>query len=155
MIALTWDDVDWERRTLTIRKTMEFRYKQQFFHTVICNMNIPVHGHFQAGMAEELLQGLGLHPAFDGTWANRPSSTPSPTPVRRAPTTPSAPSTPTWAWWRSPTPGCPGSARCTIPVEPGEQALEDLHLAEELLVALGGLLGLLHRSLSLWTSRDW
>ena len=30
-------------------------------------MNIPVHGHFQAGMAEELLQGLGLHPAFDGS----------------------------------------------------------------------------------------
>ena len=31
MIALTWEDVDWERRTLTIRKTMEFRYKQQFW----------------------------------------------------------------------------------------------------------------------------
>ena len=31
MIALTWDDVDWARRTLTIRKTMEFRYKQQFW----------------------------------------------------------------------------------------------------------------------------
>ena len=31
MIALTWDDVDWERRTLTIRKTMEFRYKRQQF----------------------------------------------------------------------------------------------------------------------------
>ena len=29
MIALTWDDVDWKKRTLTIRKTMEFRYKQQ------------------------------------------------------------------------------------------------------------------------------
>ena len=29
LIALTWDDVDWKRRTLTIRKTMEFRYKQQ------------------------------------------------------------------------------------------------------------------------------
>lgn len=31
MIALTWDDVDWEKRTLTIRKTMEFRYKRQQF----------------------------------------------------------------------------------------------------------------------------
>ena len=31
MIALTWDDVDWERQTLTIRKTMEFRYKRQQF----------------------------------------------------------------------------------------------------------------------------
>lgn len=31
MIALTWDDVNWARRTLTIRKTMEFRYKRQQF----------------------------------------------------------------------------------------------------------------------------
>ena len=31
MIALTWDDVDWEKRTLIIRKTMEFRYKRQQF----------------------------------------------------------------------------------------------------------------------------
>ena len=31
MIALTWDDIDWEKRTLTIRKTMEFRYKRQQF----------------------------------------------------------------------------------------------------------------------------
>lgn len=31
MITLTRDDVDWERRTLTIHKTMEFRYKQQFW----------------------------------------------------------------------------------------------------------------------------
>lgn len=29
MIALTWDDIDWERHTLAIRKTMEFRYEQQ------------------------------------------------------------------------------------------------------------------------------
>ena len=29
MIALTWDDIDWNNRTLTVRKTMEFRYKQQ------------------------------------------------------------------------------------------------------------------------------
>ena len=31
MIALTWDDIDWEKRTLTIQKTMEFRYKRQQF----------------------------------------------------------------------------------------------------------------------------
>ena len=31
MIALTWDNVDWDKRTLTIEKTMEFRYKQQFW----------------------------------------------------------------------------------------------------------------------------
>jgi len=36
------------------------------FHAVIRDMNISVHRHFHAGMAEELLQGLGLHPAFDG-----------------------------------------------------------------------------------------
>ena len=29
MIALTWDDIDWNKHTLSIRKTMEFRYKQQ------------------------------------------------------------------------------------------------------------------------------
>lgn len=29
LIALTWDDIDWDRRTLSIRKTMEFRYKQK------------------------------------------------------------------------------------------------------------------------------
>ena len=29
MIALTWDDIDWEQRKLTICKTMEFRYQQQ------------------------------------------------------------------------------------------------------------------------------
>ncbi|WP_243413866.1 site-specific integrase [Oscillibacter sp. CU971] len=31
MLALTWDDVDWERWMMTIRKTMEFRYKRQQF----------------------------------------------------------------------------------------------------------------------------
>lgn len=31
MIALTWDNIDWEKRTLTVEKTMEFRYKQQFW----------------------------------------------------------------------------------------------------------------------------
>ena len=29
-------------------------------------MDVPVHGRFQAGMTKELLQGLRLHPAFDG-----------------------------------------------------------------------------------------
>lgn len=28
MIGLTWDAVDWEKRTLTVNKTLEFRYKQ-------------------------------------------------------------------------------------------------------------------------------
>lgn len=29
LIGLTWNDIDWERHTLTVNKTMEFRYKQQ------------------------------------------------------------------------------------------------------------------------------
>ena len=28
MIGLTWDMIDWEKRTLTVNKTLEFRYKQ-------------------------------------------------------------------------------------------------------------------------------
>ena len=28
MIGLTWDVIDWEKRTLTVNKTLEFRYKQ-------------------------------------------------------------------------------------------------------------------------------
>lgn len=28
MIGLTWDTIDWEKRTLTVNKTLEFRYKQ-------------------------------------------------------------------------------------------------------------------------------
>lgn len=28
MIGLTWDAIDWEKRTLTVNKTLEFRYKQ-------------------------------------------------------------------------------------------------------------------------------
>ena len=29
LIGLTWDAIDWERRTLTVNKTLEFRHKQQ------------------------------------------------------------------------------------------------------------------------------
>ena len=29
LIGLTWDAIDWERRTLTVTKTMEFRHKQK------------------------------------------------------------------------------------------------------------------------------
>ena len=29
VIGLTWDAIDWEKRTLTVNKTMEFRHKQQ------------------------------------------------------------------------------------------------------------------------------
>lgn len=31
LIGLTWNDIDWERHTLTVNKTMEFRYKQQYW----------------------------------------------------------------------------------------------------------------------------
>ena len=29
LIGLTWDAIDWEKRTLTVNKTLEFRYKQK------------------------------------------------------------------------------------------------------------------------------
>ena len=29
MIGLTWDAIDFEKRTLTVNKTLEFRHKQQ------------------------------------------------------------------------------------------------------------------------------
>lgn len=28
VIGLTWDAIDWDKRTLTVNKTMEFRHKQ-------------------------------------------------------------------------------------------------------------------------------
>lgn len=31
LIALTWDNIDWEKRTLTINKTLEYRYKRKFW----------------------------------------------------------------------------------------------------------------------------
>ena len=30
MIGLTWDTIDWEKRTLTVNKTLEFRYTQDW-----------------------------------------------------------------------------------------------------------------------------
>ena len=34
MIGLTWDAIDWEKRTLTVNKTLEFRYKQDEWRAV-------------------------------------------------------------------------------------------------------------------------
>jgi len=31
LVGLTWDAIDWERKTLTVNKTLEFRYKQKFW----------------------------------------------------------------------------------------------------------------------------
>ena len=31
MIGLTWDAIDFENRTLTVNKTLEFRHKQHFW----------------------------------------------------------------------------------------------------------------------------
>ena len=31
MIGLTWDSIDWKRRTLTVSKTLEFRHKQKYW----------------------------------------------------------------------------------------------------------------------------
>lgn len=31
LIGITWDNIDWEKRTLTINKTLEFRYKRKYW----------------------------------------------------------------------------------------------------------------------------
>ena len=31
MIGLTWDDIDWDKRTLTVSKTLEYRHKQGYW----------------------------------------------------------------------------------------------------------------------------
>lgn len=31
MIGLTWDSIDWKKRTLTVSKTLEFRHKQKYW----------------------------------------------------------------------------------------------------------------------------
>ncbi len=31
MIGLTWDDIDWKKRTLTVSKTLEYRHKQKYW----------------------------------------------------------------------------------------------------------------------------
>lgn len=31
LIGLTWDAIDWKKRTLTVNKTLEFRYKQKYW----------------------------------------------------------------------------------------------------------------------------
>ena len=33
MIGLTWDAIDWKKRTLTVNKTLEFRHKQEFWRS--------------------------------------------------------------------------------------------------------------------------
>ncbi len=31
MIGLTWDDIDWDARTLTVKKTLEYRRKEGYW----------------------------------------------------------------------------------------------------------------------------
>lgn len=58
LIGLTWDAIDWDKRTLTISKTMEFRYKQQEWRagppkTASSYRTIPL-----TGSAYQILEGL-------------------------------------------------------------------------------------------------
>ena len=70
MIGLTWDAVDWEKRTLTVNKTLEFRYKQDEWRagppkTQHSYRTIPL-----TDRAYEILKGI---------WDSRPEQKESPT----------------------------------------------------------------------------
>ena len=70
MIGLTWDAIDWEKRTLTVNKTLEFRYKQDEWRagspkTQHSYRTIPL-----TDRAYEILKGI---------WDSRPEQKESPT----------------------------------------------------------------------------
>ena len=70
MIGLTWDAIDWEKRTLTVNKTLEFRYKQDEWRagppkTESSYRTIPL-----TDRAYEILKGI---------WDSRPEQKESPT----------------------------------------------------------------------------
>ena len=70
MIGLTWDAIDWEKRTLTVNKTLEFRYKQDEWRagppkTQHSYRTIPL-----TDRAYEILKGI---------WDSRPEQKKSPT----------------------------------------------------------------------------
>lgn len=70
MIGLTWDAIDFQNRTLTVNKTLEYRYKQHFWRagppkTQQSYRTIPL-----TDRAYEILKGI---------WDNRPERKESPT----------------------------------------------------------------------------
>ena len=70
MIGLTWDAINWEKRTLTVNKTLEFRYKQDEWRagspkTQHSYRTIPL-----TNRAYEILKGI---------WDSRPEQKESPT----------------------------------------------------------------------------
>ena len=70
MIGLTWDAIDFEKRTLTVNKTLEYRHKQHFWRagtpkTQHSYRTIPL-----TDRAYEILKGI---------WDNRPEQKESPT----------------------------------------------------------------------------
>ena len=70
MIGLTWDAIDFEKRTLTVNKALEFRHGEQYWHagppkTQHSYRTIPL-----TDRAYEILKGI---------WDNRPERKESPT----------------------------------------------------------------------------
>ena len=70
MIGLTWDAIDWERHTLTVNKTLEFRHGEQYWRagppkTQHSYRTIPL-----TDRAYEILKGI---------WNSRPEQKDSPT----------------------------------------------------------------------------
>ena len=70
MIGLTWDAIDFQNRTLTVNKTLEYRHKQHFWRagppkTQQSYRTIPL-----TDRADEILKGI---------WDNRPERKESPT----------------------------------------------------------------------------
>ena len=64
LIGLTWDAIDWEKRTLTVNKTLEYRHKQAFWRagppkTQQSYRTIPL-----TNRAYEILQGVELSRAY-------------------------------------------------------------------------------------------
>ena len=64
VIGLTWDAIDWEKRTLTVNKTLEYRHKQAFWRagppkTQQSYRTIPL-----TNRAYEILQGVELSRAY-------------------------------------------------------------------------------------------
>ena len=44
---------------------IELKLRHGIDQRIVCDMNIPIHCCFDAGMTQQLLQHLGLHPAFN------------------------------------------------------------------------------------------
>lgn len=50
MIGLTWDAIDWKKRTLTVNKTLEYRHKQGEWRAAQDPYQLPYHSPDQSGL---------------------------------------------------------------------------------------------------------